>query len=98
MRIFGVVLLISLFVTGAFAEPLRPGYPAGTRVARGGAHNTAVMIGVGAVILAGVGILISGNSSAVSSLQISSQGVVVPPTIIAVTTSTTSTTSSTGTP
>jgi hypothetical protein len=96
MRIFGVALLAaSLFATGALAEPLPAGHPAGVREARGGSTNTALMIGVGVVILAGVGILASGDSAAVSSLQITSQGITVPPANVVVTTTTS--TSSTGT-
>jgi len=60
-------------VTGAFAEPLSPGYPAGVRAARGGSINTAAMIGVGAVIMAGVGILASGSSSVLDTVGIPSQ-------------------------
>jgi hypothetical protein len=97
MRIFGVAMLAaSLFVTGslvggASAEPLRPGYPAGVLKARGNAGNTALMIGTGAAIMLGVGILASGNSSVVDSLQIKSQGVIVPPIVVTVSTSTTGT-------
>jgi hypothetical protein len=92
MRIFSVALLTaSLFVTGALAEPLPAGYPAGVHAARSRSTNTALMIGAGAVILAGVGILASGDSSAVDTLQITSQGITVPP-AITVSTSTTSTT------
>ena len=40
------------------------GKPAGVHAARMSAWNEAVMIGTGAVILAGVGILVSRNSSA----------------------------------
>jgi hypothetical protein len=95
MRIFGIALLAaSLFVTGALAEPLPAGHPAGVRDARS-STNTALMIGVGVVILAGVGILASGDSAAVSSLQITSQGITVPPANVVVTTTTS--TSSTGT-
>jgi len=102
MRIFGVAILAaSLFVVGSLtegvsAEPLRPGYPAGVRAARGNSGNTAIMLGTGAVILAGVGILASGDSSVVNSLQIKSEGVTVPPTVVTVVS--TSTTSTTGTP
>ncbi|HWX89866.1 MAG TPA: hypothetical protein VNY75_06140 [Rhizomicrobium sp.] len=100
MRIFGVAMLAAslfvagFFVTGAGAEPLRPGYPAGVLAARGDAGNTAVMLGTGAVILAGVGILASGDSSVVDSLVINSGGVTVPPTVVTVV----STISTTGTP
>lgn len=99
MHIIGVaVLAASLSVTGslaggASAEPLRPGYPAGVHAARGDSGNTAVMIGAGGAIMLGVGILASGDSSVVNSLQINSQGVIVPPTVVS-----TSTTTTTGTP
>jgi hypothetical protein len=94
MRIFGVAsLATSLFVTGSFAgsalaQPLRPGYPAGTEAARSVGHNVALKIGIGAVILAGVGILVSGDSSAAATVQINSQGVIVPATSVTVSTST----------
>ncbi len=94
MRIVcGAVLAASLFVTltAAFAEPLPPGYPAGVYAARGRSPNTAVMIGIGAAIMTGVGILISGDSSTVDTLQISSQPIVVaPPVSSVVSTATTS--------
>jgi hypothetical protein len=97
MRIFGVAMLAaSLFVTlagSAGAEPLKSGYPAGVLAARGNGGNTAIMLGTGAVILAGVGILASGDSSVVNSLQINSEGVTVPPTVVTVVS-----TSTTGTP
>jgi len=91
MRNFGVVLLTaSLFVTGALAQPLPAGYPAGVRAARSHSTNTALMIGAGAVILVGVGILASGDSSVVDTLQISSQGITVPPAITVSTATSTS--------
>jgi hypothetical protein len=102
MRIFGVAMLTAslfvagFFVAGAGAEPLRPGYPAGVLKARGNAGNTAVMLGTGAAILAGVGILASGNSSVVDSLVIKSGGITVPATVVTVVS--TSTISTTGTP
>ena len=54
------------------------------------------MIGTGAAILAGVGILASGDSSVVDSLVIKSEGVTVPATVVTVVS--TSTTTTTGTP
>ena len=102
MRIFGVAMLaaslfvVGFFVTGAGAEPLQPGYPAGVLKARGNTGNIAVMLGTGAAILAGVGILASGDSSVVDSLVIKSQGVTVPATVVTVVP--TSTISTTGTP
>jgi hypothetical protein len=98
MRMFGVaVLTAGLFVAGASAEPLRPGYPAGVLKARVNAGNAALMFGTGAAILAGVGILASGDSSVVDSLVIKSEGVTVPPTVVTVV-STSTTTTTTGTP
>jgi hypothetical protein len=93
MRVFGVAMLAaSLFVTGfagsALGEPLRPGYPAGAEAARTVGHNVGLKIGIGAAILAGVGILVSGDSSAVATSKISSQGVIVPATQVTVSTST----------
>ncbi len=97
MRIFGVALLAaSLFMTslsgtGAMGEPLKPGYPSGVHAARRASLSTPVMIGVGAAILAGVGIAASGQSSVVNSLVIpGAVAVVNPPTNVTVSTSTTS--------
>jgi hypothetical protein len=103
MRMFGVAVLAAglfvagFFVTGAGAEPLRPGYPAGVLKARVNAGNAAIMFGTGAAILAGVGILASGDSSVVDSLVIKTGGVTVPPTVVTVV-STSITTTTTGTP
>jgi hypothetical protein len=86
-------LLIPLFVPGAVAEPLQPGYPAGARAAaRSGSTDTAMEIGIGAVIMAGVGILASGDSSAVATLQITGQPIIVGPPASMMTTTTSSTT------
>jgi hypothetical protein len=82
-----VALFVPSFVSGALADPLRPGYPAGVKAAaRSGSTNTALTIGIGAVIMAGVGILISGDSSAVDTAHIGSQPVSVPPPVSTVTT------------
>jgi hypothetical protein len=95
MRMFGAPLLAaSLLVTGATAAPLKPGYPAGVRAARSGSVNTALMIGAGAVILAGVGILASGDSSVVDTLSIPGGGV----TVNSVTNTTVSTSATSTTP
>jgi len=59
-----VLVAASLSATAVQAEPLAAGRPAGVRAARMSAWNEAVMIGTGAIILAGVGILVSRNSSA----------------------------------
>jgi len=94
MRILvGAVLAASLLANGAFAQALAPGRPAGVHpAARMTSTQTALMLGTGAVIMAGVGILISGNSSAVGTLVIKSQNnVVAPPVSTVVSTSTTAT-------
>ncbi|MBA2590229.1 MAG: hypothetical protein H0U98_16575 [Alphaproteobacteria bacterium] len=92
MRIVvAAVLAASLLATGAFAQTLAPGRPAGVHPARMTANQTALMLGTGAVIMAGVGILISGDSSAIGTLVINSQNnVVAPPVSTVVSTSTTS--------
>ena len=70
MRIFTTVLVAaSLTAASAQAEPLSAGRPAGVRAARMSAWNEAVMIGTGAIILAGVGVLVSRNSSAPLTTQ-----------------------------
>lgn len=91
MRIFvGAVLAASLLASGAFAEPLSPGHPAGVREARMSAGKTAIMLGTGGLIMAVVGFLISGTSSAVDSQTINSQNnIVAPPVSTVVSTSTT---------
>jgi hypothetical protein len=89
MRVFvGAVLAASLLANGAYAEPLAPGRPAGVRQARMTSNQTALMIGTGAVIMAGVGILVSGTSSALSSQVIGSQNNIVAPTVSTTTTTT----------
>ncbi len=94
MRMFGVAALAaSLLVTGATAAPLKPGYPAGVRAARSGSVNTALMIGAGALILAGVGILASGSTSVLDTLVIPGGGVTVNPTVNTTVSTSTSTTS-----
>jgi hypothetical protein len=59
-----VLVAASLSATAVQAEPLSAGRPAGVRAARMSAWNEAVMLGTGAIILAGVGILVSRNTSA----------------------------------
>lgn len=92
MRVFvGVVLAASLLANGAFAEGLHPGRPAGVNQARMTSTETALMLGAGAVIMAGVGILASGTSSVVDSQVINSQkSIVAPPVSTVVSTATTS--------
>ncbi len=87
--VLSAVLAASFLVTGAFAQPLQPGRPAGVKEARLDSTYEAEMIGTGAAIMVAVGILASGQSSVVNSLQINSQPVVVPP--VNTTTSTAST-------
>jgi len=91
MRVLvGAVLAASLLANGAFAEPLRPGRPAGVLQARMTATETALMLGAGAVIMTAVGILASGTSSAIDSQVINSQNnIVAPPVSTVVSTSTT---------
>jgi len=59
-----VLVAASLAATAVQAEPLAAGRPAGVRAARMSAWNEALMIGTGAIILAGVGVLVSRNTSA----------------------------------
>jgi hypothetical protein len=95
MRILvGALLAASLLSTGAWAEPLSPGHPAGVHQARMTATKTALMLGAGAVIMAAGGILLSGSSSVLDTLVIKSQNVIVAPPVSNVV----STSSSTGTP
>jgi hypothetical protein len=62
--LISVLVAASLAATAVQAEPLAAGKPAGVRAARMSAWNEAVMIGTGAIILAGVGVLVSRNTSA----------------------------------
>ena len=59
-----VLVAAGLSATSVRAEPLAAGRPAGVRAARMSAWNEAVMISTGAIILAGVGVLVSRNTSA----------------------------------
>jgi len=61
-RVLGAFLAAGLLVTGAVAEPLAPGKPAGVHKARLSAGTEALMLGAGAAILAGVGIAVSGGA------------------------------------
>ena len=80
--IFAVLVAASLSATTVQAEPLAAGRPAGVHAAaRLGAWNTAVMLGTGAIILAGVGILASGSSSVVNSEHFDSNAVPFQPTV-----------------
>jgi hypothetical protein len=80
--VLGVLLAASLIVTGAVAQPLPPGKPAGVRKARMDSNTEALMIGTGAAIMAGVGVAISGGalSGPSTGLQIQSQAIVAPAT------------------
>jgi hypothetical protein len=93
MRIIvAAVLAASLLATGAFAQALAPGRPAGVHpAARMTSNQTALMLGSGAVIMAGVGILISGDSSAIGTLVINSQNNIVAPPVSTVVSTSTST-------
>ena len=80
--VLGAVLAASLLVSGAVAQPLVPGKPAGVRKARIDSSTEALMIGTGAAIMAGVGIAVSGGalSGPSTQLQIQSQPIVAPAT------------------
>lgn len=90
-RILGAFLAASLLITGAVAQPLAPGKPAGVHKARLSSGREALMIGVGAIIMAGVGIAVSGGalSGPNTGTAISSQPLVAPTTITTTTTTTT---------
>ena len=60
--VLGALLAAGLLVTGAVAQPLAPGKPAGVKKARIDSNTEALMLGSGAVILAGVGIAVSGGA------------------------------------
>lgn len=81
-RFLGAVLAAGLLVPGALAQPLVSGKPAGVRKARMDSGREALMIGTGAAIMAGVGIVVSGGAMAGPStqLQIQSQPMVSPTT------------------
>jgi hypothetical protein len=78
--ILAVLVAASLSATSVQAEPLAPGKPAGVHAARMGAWNTALMLGTGAAIMVGVGILASGTSSVVNSEKFDSNAVPFQPT------------------
>jgi hypothetical protein len=80
--ILAVLVAASLSATTVQAEPLAAGRPAGVRAAaRMGAWNEAVMLGTGALIMAGVGYLVSGKVSALGSEHFDSNAVPFQPTI-----------------
>jgi hypothetical protein len=76
----GALLAAGLLVTGAVAQPLSPGKPAGVRKARLDPSSEFLMITTGAAIMAGVGIVVSGGamSGPNTGLQIPSQPIVAP--------------------
>jgi hypothetical protein len=86
--VLGAVLAAVLLVTGAAAEPLAPGKPAGVRQARLSSGTEAVMLGTGAAIMLTVGILVSGGAGSGIST-----GLIIPsnPVVVSPTTSTSST-------
>ena len=90
-RVLGALLAAGLLVTGAVAEPLAPGKPAGVKKARISAGTEALMLGAGAAILAGVGIAVSGGalSGPNTGLVIPSQPLVAPNTVTTISTTTT---------
>jgi hypothetical protein len=80
--ILGALLAAGLLVTGAGAQSLAPGKPAGVRKARLDPSTELLMIGTGAAIMAGVGIVVSGGalSGPNTGLKIQSQPIVAPAT------------------
>jgi hypothetical protein len=80
--VLGALLAASILVTGAVAQPLAPGKPAGVRKARIDSGTEALMFGAGAAILAGVGIAVSGGalSGPNTGLVIPAQPLVAPTT------------------
>ena len=80
--VLGAVLAAVLLVTGAAAETLAPGKPAGVRQARISSNTEAIMLGTGAAIMLTVGILVSGGaeSGPNTGILIPSNPAVVSPT------------------
>jgi len=80
--VLGAVLAAVLLVTGAAAQPLAPGKPAGVLQARISSNTEAIMLGTGAAIMLTVGILVSGGaeSGPNTGILIPSNPVVVSPT------------------
>jgi hypothetical protein len=78
----GAMLAASLLVTGAVAQPLAPGRPAGVKQARLNSNYEMEMLGAGAAILIGVGIAVSGGamSGPNTGIVIPSQPLVAPTT------------------
>lgn len=80
--VLGALLAAGLLVTGAIAAPLAPGKPAGVKQARISSNTEALMLTTGAVILAGVGVAVSGGamSGPNTGITIPSQPLVAPST------------------
>lgn len=83
-RVLSALLAASLLASGAVAQTLAPGKPAGVKQARISSNTEALMIGTGAVILAGVGIAVSGGAQSGPNT-----GVVIPSQPLVATTTTT---------
>jgi len=79
-NVCGAVVAVSLVVTGAVAQPLSPGHPAGVKNARLSSTYEIEMLSAGAAIMLTVGILASRQSSTVSSQFFASEPNVVAPT------------------
>ena len=85
--ILAVLVAAGLSATTVQAEPLPAGKPAGVRAARLSAWDTAVMLGAGGAIMAGVGFLVSGTSSAIKTEHFDANAVPFQPTTSTATTS-----------
>ena len=79
-NVCGAVVAASLFVTGAVAQPLSPGHPAGVKKARLSSTYEIEMLSAGAAIMTVVGILASRQSSTINSQAFPSQPLVAPTT------------------
>jgi hypothetical protein len=79
-NVCGAVVAASLFVTGAVAQPLSPGHPAGVKKARLSSSYEIEMLSAGAAIMTVVGILASRQSSTVNSQSFPGQPLVAPTT------------------
>ncbi|HTA30911.1 MAG TPA: hypothetical protein VK731_10510 [Candidatus Cybelea sp.] len=63
MRVVTALLAVAVIAQPSVAQPLAPGKPAGVRQARIDSGTEALMIGLGAAIMLGVGITVSGGAS-----------------------------------
>ena len=75
-NVCGAVVAVSLVVTGAVAQPLSPGHPAGVKNARLSSTYEIEMLSAGAAIMTVVGVLASRQSSTVNSQSFPSQPIV----------------------